>query len=405
LSVALPKQEDGRPDDDKITNLFIAASTKVPQLEHYATTSLEGKVGFMIFAEESDESRLTLDGVVDLDASDHLVPDPFYANLRNALDSRSNSIAVAEGTSARSTETYTLTGSLGAKDEVIQNTTVDLGYTGGYLNDLGEILFSDTNDPRYDEQGADYHTHTGKLAVDYTVSPQLTVGAVGDAGVQLFLDTPNSGFGDTEGMEEDDELDRTNANASLTTTYKPTERLSFRGAAGIGYSSLHDDPRPREFTIIDADGNAETLIEQDDKDNQAFIFSAYLDYLFAQSSVFSLSAVQTLATERDGQRIITRAFSANVSTLITDRLTLEGGSTFVTFAGGDSLGDASDRWEASLALSYALRQNLALVAGYNYAKQSADEDELDPNVRYLADDYEVNRAFVALNFGLVGLPL
>lgn len=406
LSVFAGDENDGKPDDDFITNVFLSMATQFPQVQKYADVNVEGTVGALFFAEVENQDRLTLDGKLRANLSKEILPEPFYLGAGATLESQSNNASVAEGTAARASETLTANWRGGIERyQILERTTFDLGYLGAYRTFLGELRFSDVEDGQEEEEGADYHTHTAVTGLDYSVNDRLTVGISGSVGVQLYLSADSNDLLKTGAEDEEDSLDRTNADVAFETSYIASERLTFAGSVGVGFSSLHDEPGPREVTFIKKNGDAETVIIQPGSSDSSLTFSGNMGYNFAPGSTASLGLAQEITNDLDGDRIFTRSVFANLTKAFGDRFSLTLAGTYNEFSSDSSLSRSTQRFDASASGTLALTQNLSLVFGYNYITQNAEDDDLEEQLRFQSNDYEVNRVYVTLNAGLVGLPL
>ena len=405
LSIVSHKENDGNPDEDFITNLFVGISGDFPEFEKYALTTADARVGVLLFADNSDYDRLTLDGSLDLLASEYIIPKPFYLGLNVSSSSESGTAGVAGGTAAQATQSILTTARTGYEDEILPETMYRLGYLGGYQAYVGALEFGGGNNSeelRFSDEGSDYQTHTALTSIDHKFTDALTLGLAADYGVQLFT---NVRSGSDELERDADDLDRHNANAAVTGMYQADEDLSFRGAAGVGWSKLMNDPEPTSTTVIDESGEATTVVLDEDNGGASFIFSGAVNYTMAKISSFELGAAQNLATDISGEQITTRSYFLNNTTKITDRLSVSAGGTYIQFSGGTSLTSATDRWEATGSVNYSITQNTAIVAGYNFIDQQADSSSAIERLQLYTEDYQVNRFFISINTGFVGLPL
>ncbi len=403
LSTLLPKQSNGKPDDDLITSVTLGLSSTFPWTEKYARSEAQVQAGLLFFADNPEEDRVTLDGVLDLEASDLWLPKPYFLSLRGDLQSQSNDVGVAQGTETKATETLTTTGSLGIRElEVLPRTFYDLYYTGSYHLSVGALRIQDSNNPTFEDRGADYQTHTGTTAVDYDLAAGWKVGLIGSVGVQLFTNLGNS---NSDRLQDAGSQDRTIADGHAFSRYEVSDKLSLNTSAGLGYSKLHDQPAPREVSFIGSDGKAATILVQETGDQQALLFDVDARYTFTPGTLTNAGVQQSLATDVNGDRIITRSVFLNQLIAITDRISLTGAGTYIQFSGGDQLNNASNRYEASATVNYSLTQFTALSLGYNYINQAGKDSDLQDRIRLNSTDYEVNRVFLSLNTGIVGVPL
>ncbi len=406
LSVFYSDQADGDPDDDFITNVSIDISTDVPQVADYADVNLSGKLGGLFFAEFSEQNRITVDALFGARLSDLILPRPYMISLSSEMSSDSDDISVAEGTASRTTQSLTTVLRAGIQGMQLSSTSLfDLGYTGAYHLFLGEFLFDDDEDNRFEENGSDYNTHTASTKYTKILSPKLRAGIDGSIGVHLVTDVEGGDSLSKVPDEEDDLANRTNGSANLFTQYDASEKLKLSGSAGIFLTSFHNDQGIRETTVIGKDGEPITISSQREDDETSFTFSGTADYIFEPGTILGLAVRQEVGTDIDGDSISVRSVSVNGVKGIGDRIKLDGAFTFIQFSETDNVSDPSDRVEFSTSASYQLTQFSAIVLGYNYVTQSADENDLERDLRFRAQDYEANRIFLSVNVGLVGLPL
>ncbi len=406
LSVYYSEQADGDPDDDFITNVSLDMSTDLPQVEDYAEVNLSGKLGGLFFAEFSEQNRVTVDALFDARISDLIIPRPYMLSFSTELSSDSDDISVAEGTATRTTQSLTSVLRAGIQGmELSASNLFDLGYTGAYHLFLGEFLFSDNEDNRFEENGSDYHTHTASTKLTHLLSQKLRVGIDGSVGVHLVTDVQGGDTLSSLPDEDEDISDRTIGAVNLFTQYDASEKLKLGASAGVFHTSFHNDQGIRQRTVIGEDGMPTTIEFQRDDNETSLTFSGTADYIFEPGTLLGFAVRQEVGTDIDGDSISVRSVSLNGVKGFGDRVKLDGGLTFVQFSETDNVSNPSDRIEFSTSASYQLTQFSAIVLGYNFVDQSADEDELERNLRFRAQDYTANRIFLSVNVGLVGLPL
>ena len=402
----LRDEVDGDPNDDLITNINLSLATRSPYFQKYADTSVQGSVGFLLFSEFEEQNRLTLDGRIDTAVSRDVLPDPYYATLSNALVSNSaNRAANAQGTASRTTQIYQLVGQTGIRGvPVADKTAFDFGYIGSLTLFLGDFLLNDREPGQFENDGADFHSHTLAATLRRQVSERLIASVTLDAGTQIFTDVETID-GDLVPNNRNRDLDRRNYSGRVGLRYTASEALQFGGYVGAEQTSfVDDDIELRPVTVLGEDGQPTTVFREIESSQNNLIFGADTSYTFAPGTTTLVGIQQDSGIDLDGDRITTRSVYANSLFSLNDRLGLTLSGRFFQFATDDELDDSTDRFEASASLAYSLTQQTSLVLGYTYADQTADsfrDDDLFGRSR----EYKVNRVFVGVNVGLVGLPV
>lgn len=403
LRTVLTEENDGKTNDDIITNLTLSLASAVPLFPEYAEMNAQGTVGFLIFADNDSENRLTLDGIFETKLAKTLLPDPYYVEVINEFASSSTDATVASGTASRSSQTYRLVGRTGVRGiQLAPRTNWGLGYTGSYNVFLGEFRFEDEAPGEIEEQGADYHSHFVATDVNYEAAPGLTLTLSGNIGVQLFT---NSETNDADKiLREDEDLDRTEAGGRFRVRYELAERTTASAYVGIEGSKRHEKPVARLVTAFDKENRPrQVLLERDDSE-ASLVFGADISQTFGPGTEILIGIDQDVGTDIDGDRLTTRTVYANGALAVDDRLTLTLGGSFNEFSNSDKLDEATERLEASLSLAYLVTQQATLTMGYNYANQDSSDDGEQLSLFSRSEDYEVSRVFVGFNIGFLGLP-
>ncbi len=396
VQIVPQKNVDGKVNDDLISHPYLSISG-APNLTEHLTTSLEGKVGAFFFGEETDENRLTLDTLLDVSAAETLIPQPFYLNLSSSLNSNSQDITVAEGSSARQSETHTAGAQLGFRGyEFAPQTDWAAGYIFERHDFLGEFLFSDRAN-REDEEGADYFRHGAETSVTRHVTPEFDVDVHG--GVD-YLDFTSVESNDPD-EREDSELDRLDYNASVGFTYLASAEFQVDGEAGVNISDFTGDREPRTVLIRNPDGTESLVIEDSESNETSFEFRGGFTYTPAAGTALKGDASQSTGTNIDGDRLLIQNFSLDLTQRLGERYELYGRGAYLRFDEGDSLGTSTDRFELIASLRISLTESIVLSAGYAFARQEADEEST--SLDFVTDDYENHRAFIQLDAGLVGV--
>ena len=373
---------DGDPNNDFITDLYISFSGNIP-LTKYLKTSAEGRTGVMIFADTSDNDRITLDSLLNIESTEELLPKPWYSSISSNFDSQSRNVAVADGSTARQSETHTAAFDAGIKNwELSPKWDYSLIYGFQRVDYLG--IFNFGGDDGLNEDGADYFSNGAESDLGYKFTDTLK----GDfkAGVDYYSFTSTGPNNDS--TMSTDELDRIDYDMTVGLTYQATQNLTLLGDVGFNASNYPN----RDNTATDEDDSEINLT-----------YSVGANYLIDAASNVTLLFEQTSGTNIDGTKITYRDVTINYQRTLTDRWSLNLGGRFMQYSGGDALSNPTDRYEGTIATNYAITKNVAISGGVNYTNQAAGSDtDLLLNT---GDDYEAWRAFIGLSTGLVGSTL
>ncbi|HMO18347.1 MAG TPA: hypothetical protein PKA63_08805 [Oligoflexia bacterium] len=406
LITQYPERFDGRTNSDFITNAFIGFSGNLQSLEPAIKNSYDLQLGALLFADNNEQNRFTVDGGLDTSLSNALLPDPYHVGISNRIISSANNLAAPGGTATQNVQNYVFSGDMGIRQAALaRDTFFSLGYNGSYQKYLGEFFISSPDESDLIRQGGvDFHAHTGSTGIDYQVSRDLEVGLLGTGGVQLFTDIDEGDFNES-GLDPS-ELDRINAEVSGTTKYTISRTLFFDGSAGMGYSKFKNTPRPREITFVNDAGETVTETVTPDSSNTGLTFSLALNYAYQPGSLATVGATQGFTTNLDGSRFISRVAFLNLSEPLSEDFRLVLGGSYMQFEDQSGITPDFDRFEGSISLNYHLTQATALVAGYNYTRQRSDGGPaLQDFGRFASPEFNANRFFIGINTGFVGLPL
>ncbi|MCB0358530.1 MAG: hypothetical protein KDD44_02810 [Bdellovibrionales bacterium] len=388
---------DGKIDDDFITNVFVDIST-ARELGRYGTLSADVGFGALIFADLDDENRLTLDSLIQLDANREMLPNHLYASLNSDFNSGGANVAVAEGTAARQVQTHTATFAFGLENLPVANQLEgNLGYNLVRHDFLGEFVLSDRPDNRLEEEGSDFFANTLAGSLVYALNQTTDLDVSSNVTLYTFS-TVNSNDNPDLTSEE---LDRFDYSVSTGIQHAFSERLQGSANVGVDFSTLVDTPMDEVIEVTNPDGTTTSIVQTPDDTSSSLAFSGRLDATPFDGTGASLVVVQSSGVDTDGSRIIIRSVGLNLSQDITDRLQFGAGGRYMQFDQGDSLSDSTDRYSLSTSLRYALTESLSLSAGWNYTNQDASGQE---DITSRDQDYESNRFYVAINAGLVGIP-
>lgn len=399
------KNFDGQKDNDFITNLYSQFSGKGGPFQKAIDTNYNLKVGTILFVDNVDQDRLTLDGQMTNSLSKNVLPQPYYLTLRNAVQSNSNNLAVASGTATQSTQNYMINVDTGVRSVNLSKTTTwDLGYTGGYQIFLGQFYLSkDYSTANTSQQGTDFHSHTAQTAVNEQLTKSWQIGAMASGGVQMFTKIHEGAYASS--VQKPEDLDRTNGQLQGTTKYVLTKKMSFNGTGGLAYSKLNKKPAATTITVINEDGTTTDVVKEAKDANTGLTYTASLDYALRPGSLVTLGSTQGFSTNLDGSRYLTRVVFANLVETITNELQLTLGSRYIQFEDQSKARPDTGRFEGSISMNYHLTESVSLNWGYNYANQKADNTALAEDLRYNSPEYQSNRFFVGITGGFVGLPL
>ncbi len=395
------KQIDGDTNDDYITQVFMEASGSLP-IPKYIEANASGKLGGLFFADLTDEDRLTVDTSLTLKATEDILPNKVSASLTSALSSGTNGVGTATGTAARTSEEHDATLSLGyGPIDLSSQTAANLGYTFNRHDFLGEFLFNKEKnlpeDSRFEEQGSDFISNSVSADIEHTLSQETSAGV--NFGVTDYAFTSVESNSLDGGSGEDP--DRLDFNASLYARHTASDELILNGQVGITNSHLKNDPAGRTIVVTNSDGTQTITTEQPDKDSTSLTFGFGLQYLPTPGTSLGANATQAVNTDIDGDRILNRTFSLNGSQDFGERVTFSASGLFTQYSSDSSVSDSSDRFEVNTGLTISLTEAISLGLGWNYATQEVDN--LNQSVTFGTNDYDVNRAYISINAGFVGL--
>lgn len=407
LSTVPSDSQNGKPDSDILSNLFIDFSGKPKSLTNYIDSSYQLRTGLIIFGTFSEQNRITLDGNLRTNLADKFLPKPYYIGINNALQSSSNNLSVAGGTATQTAENYVFSAETGVSNiSLAEKINFDFGYTGSYQKYLGELLLSDNGNSNTQTalSGVDFHSHILSTNVKDQLTKDLEIGLLGSGGVQIFTNIDNPGMSSVTSDKK--ELDRNNAELQGTTKYTISKKLSFDGSAGIAYSQLRTDPIPRTIEFLNDMGETVLTTYTPNDANTGLTYSLALNYAYRPGSILTVGSNQGFATNIDGQRLTSRTFFANLVEPLTERLKLTIGSRYFQFNNPSiNITGDTNRFEGSASFTYNITQNTSFNLGYNYTKQDGAPSFTQDTTGFSEQDYIVNRFFIGVNTGFVGLPL
>ena len=396
LAALITKDNDGDPDSDFITHGVLSISGAIPLSRHFKTAA-EARVGAFIFAEESEESRATVDSILDIEPGPSILPEPFAASFRSALQAGVSDVGIASGTAARQIQTHDASANVGVQSwPIFKDTYYSLYYTFLRHDFLGEWTFED-RDERREEDGSDFISNTVGTSIDHDLTPRLSLSLRGAAQDLNFTNVEDN---DGIGEKDSSDLNRKEYNASFGMEYALNEKVTFKGSVGVDFTDFEEQPSPLIDTVVNPDGSTSEVVRMVDDSETSLIFSAGVDYTPSQFTRLDFGVSQSRATDINGNRVIVRSASFNSSYSITDSLRATLGGLFSQFKEGDDLGDSEDRYEATVALRYALSRTISISLGWNYANQ--ETGEVFESITARSSDYESHRAFISLSAGLVG---
>jgi len=398
----ITKDNDGDPNDSFITHPFVsleAALPKTSNLSRYSEIKSKVTFGAYIFSSDSDENRLSLDSLISAKTTDTLLPNPWVGSVSSQFLSGSKDISVAQGSAGEQVQTHDATLGFGVESwEIAPKTEMTTGYELVRHDFLGDfVLNSGDDDSTRDANGADYLSNGLNGGIVRHVTEKLDLELNTSVRYMDFSKIESNDPLDPPG----DEQDRMELDAGGGATYVVNPALQVHGSAGVNFTNFSDQPQDRLALIDQGDG---TLVEQTvpaDDSLTSLFYNGRVDYTPDSGTSLNLDLSQSQETDIDGTRIIVRSVSLNGTQNLGESLKVIGSARYLQFEEGDSLSDATDRWELLAQLRYQLFEAASLTAGYSYITQNADID--DPSVNFSNGDYDVNRVFIRLDFGLAGI--
>lgn len=388
------KAIDGKRNSDLITDTSLSLSGPVPTGQYFKTGA-QAKVAALIFADEGDESRLTLDSIVQIEAEKSLLPEPYQLRLRSVLNSNSTNVAVAEGTAARQAESHTATLDAGASfKEIAPRTDSSVNYQFARYDFLNGFLFN-RKDGQEKEKGADYFRNGLSGSLDHHFNKLLDATLRSDLGYLAFTRQEKNLL-----QEKTPSFDRLDWQIAGGLKQLFSAQTKGRAEAGLDFSHFVETQEPRSKIVLGNNGMLTTVITQPRNNESSLFFDIGFDFSPDTQTTLHATAEQRAIVDVDGDRVLTRTVALHGSRKFAERWDALVGGGFTEFQSGDSLSGSTQRFSVSTALKYAVTQALALSAGWNYVNQNAKRNEL--NFLGASSDYEGNRVFIELSAGLIG---
>ncbi len=389
LTLESLKQVDGKKDDDFIMVPSLSIASAIPVGQNF-DSSVEVSIAALMFTDNTDESRLTLDSHLTFGSSDTLLPDPLFFKVSSMLNSQSSSVSIAQGSTARQSQSHTATLVMGASDwSFAKLWTLSAKYALTRYDYLKEWTFDDREERPYEEKGSDYTKNGLYFDIKNETSKQLTTSLNANVDYTSFS---NSNSNDIDAMSKND-LNRIGYGAGVRATYLIQSPITV--SASLGFDGAHYPDR-------ESDSN-ENSTNQDVDDNELSLrFGTSAIYTPDLKTSIEARINQTNGTDTDGQSIVSRSFALNGNRRFGDLTTLIVGGRFLQFQNGDELNDASERFELTTALSITLTKSITLSLGYNYADQNSDKDS-EFSFHSSGHSYTSHRVFIGLSGGLVGI--
>lgn len=267
---------DGEANEDFITNVTLGASSAL-EFSPHVKSSIGAQLGFLMFADYSDESRMTLDAFFGASSESSLIPDPFRLSLSDRISSTNGRSSVAAGTATRQAQendaSLTLTV---AEQEIAELTTVGGNYSFTRHDFLGEFLFSGSDsNVRLEEEGADYFQNSVTVAFRRQFNERLSASFDNLLSYQTFTGGDSVDFGASDVEEKND---RMNYRPSVGVGYIVNDQLLASGSVGMDLTRFDDEPTPRAVSIVNADGTTSSFTQDSKSTETSLFFSGALDY-------------------------------------------------------------------------------------------------------------------------------
>ena len=388
----VPINLDGQEDDDMIT-VVSSSYTVASESEEFVGAALDLGVSASVFSDNTDESRMAVDNLLSFKSGDRLIPKPFGATLSSALSSEGGDFSVAQGSLARQSQTHDASlsfdfGEWSASEAVLVRADYQL-VRHDFLN---EFTFS-SRDNRPEEEGADYLSNGLSGSAKWLATEKATPYLRAETNYQDYTSVTSNDV-----ISKDaDELDRLNSKLLLGIDYQLARSLMARAEAGpsfISYSNSVNEDLP---TGVDYVSPSNT---RGSKSENSLTYAGSLSYIPDPGTELGTAIEQVIGTDIDGDAVSTRSLTLNAYRKFGERFELSGSGKYIQFENGDSLGsDATDRFEVTASLKYAITESLAINLGWNLADQQAG-DGLQ-QLQYGNNDYTVNRAFIGISSGLL----
>ncbi len=386
LSKSQKEAIDGKKNNDFIFNPSISLAGSFTENENIET-SFDASIATLIFSKNSDNSKILLDSYLALSSTENLLQKPWFFTLSSKLDSQSNNIGIASNSPARQNESHTASFTFGIENlELSNNFSLFSHYNLVRYDFLKGFAFKNEKDrPLKDEEGADYFKNSIYTELRHQTTEKLLTALSLDLGYTDFTAKKRNNTSSEENNEiynGSNDFDRYNYNPKLIATYAINQLTSLS-------------------TYIGADGDY-TPEAKKNKNQISLSYGGIISYIPEEDTSIELEIKQSSSTDIDGERIITRTarIDANYDFNYYTYLTL--GARFLEFDNGDSLSKSTTRYELNSAINIALAESIALSFGYSFIDQDAkDSDTLTTS--YFNDSYTVNRIFIGISGGIIGL--
>lgn len=407
----LPQSRNGDPDSDFITNASVGIAAPF-DISPHIQAGTDTTLGFSIFSSETDETRLNLDAKTLFRTRDTLLPQPFFAEVSSNFSSGQSNVGVADGSAARQSQNHDAEFRIGADGITLGRATdARINYLLRRHDFLGEFTFGNRDNREVnvgdqevftdEEQGSDYFLNRVEGGLDHFFS-QTLIGAF-TSGVEVLTFTNIESRNALNDGRDESDFDRINYDFRFEVNKIINDEFRVSGSVGGDFTYFTNSPGEFTRTIVGEDGTLTTEVVERDRNENSLSFSGDIVYTPLDRTAISVLTSQSSGINIDGERLTVRTVAANVSQGVLEDLNILASGRFTQFDQGDSLSDSTDRFEVSLSAQYPLAESLVVSAGWNYVDQSAQERRDQPN--FLADniDYQVNRAFVSISGGLIGL--
>lgn len=393
---------DGSEDSDFITfaGLKLSTAFDYPSVAN-VSASVDG--GVFIFSDFNELNRFSVNSSVDVRASEALLPGVNFG-IFDKISTGSRNIGTTDSSVSNSLTTHSVGLNLGSREIALSDlSSTSLGYTFSRTDTLGDLTISTDEQDELEaelagttDEGSDYYTHVLSNNSSYRVSQYTELGLTFAASILDFININGNDI-------EQDDQDRKSFDVRAGVTTQASSSLSLSAGAGFSLSRFDEARSPRSVTVVNPeDGTTTVAFEQPDQNQTDFVFDASGVFTPSAGTSFGAGISQQVGTDTDGDRILTRSVNINASKELTDRLVVTGTGRFFQFTSSDSLSTSSDRFELGATARYQITPYIAVSAGYNFTTQDADEQEA-ATIFDRTRDYDVHRAFLTLDAGIVGL--
>jgi len=296
------EQADGDLNGDFISNPYLSLAGKVPTGSKIVT-NYNAKLGFILYNENTQQNRVTVDGTFAVSAGENLLPKYWTFSFSDTMSSQAGAVGVAQGSAAQQGQINiaTISGGLNAYRLNESNAFSNLfNVSRQDFLDQFNLSSSNNNDQRLTIPGVDSYTYGMNTRLDHTIDSKWSVFL---ANTVNYFDVTggSSGDGGVANANVDSNLDRVNISPSVGGSYAASTRLQFTGSTGIDYSRFANS----------GDNTTSIGTATQDQTQSSFFYGGSSSYIVSSRASLGVNILQSAGTDINGGRLLSRSFGVN----------------------------------------------------------------------------------------------